>query len=52
MTKMSLLKAYMALFDPLGLLMPFIMSARILYRDLWREGGDWYEEVTKEVRAA
>lgn len=45
-TKLTLLKLYMSVFDPLGLLIPFIMSARILYRDLRREGVDWEEEVS------
>lgn len=40
-TKLKLLKLYMAVFDPLGLILPFIMSARILYRDLWKAGADW-----------
>lgn len=49
LTKLTLLKLYMALFDPLGLLMPFIMSARILYRDLWRLGCDWDDPVPEDV---
>ena len=39
----------MSLFDPLGLLAPLTIRAKILLEDIWREGTKCGEEVTKET---
>ncbi|XP_059054182.1 uncharacterized protein LOC131848376 [Achroia grisella] len=41
LTKRSLLSNIMKVYDPLGLLMPIIISGRILFQKLWRAGIDW-----------
>ncbi|XP_052747991.1 uncharacterized protein LOC113519231 [Galleria mellonella] len=41
LTKRSLLSSVMKVYDPLGLLTPIIISGRILFQKLWREGIDW-----------
>ncbi|XP_051172885.1 uncharacterized protein LOC127289150 [Leptopilina boulardi] len=44
-TKRQLLKILMSLFDPLGLLSPLTIRAKILLQDIWKEGTQWDEEV-------
>ena len=36
------------MFDPLGLLNPFVMRGKILFRALWREKYDWGEIFAEE----
>ena len=36
-------------FDPLGLVSPFIVQAKIMLQELWSRGYDWDEEVQDEV---
>lgn len=40
-TKRTVLSLMSRLFDPLGFLLPFSMTARILFQDIWRSGVDW-----------
>ncbi|XP_062713585.1 uncharacterized protein LOC134290455 [Aedes albopictus] len=40
-TKRIALRIIMSLFDPLGLLAPFLIHGRMLIQDLWRLGLDW-----------
>ena len=37
------------LFDPLGLLGPGIMIAKLLMQDLWRSGVQWDDELPNEL---
>jgi hypothetical protein len=37
-------------FDPLGLILPFTVSARFLFQDVWRLGLEWDEELPPELR--
>lgn len=37
-TKRQILKVVMSLFDPLGLLAPLIIRAKILMQNIWKEG--------------
>ena len=49
-TKRLLLKKYMAIYDPQGWILPFVMLARIAYRDTWREKLEWDEEVPRRLQ--
>ncbi|KXJ80072.1 hypothetical protein RP20_CCG026779 [Aedes albopictus] len=44
-TKRIALRIIMSLFDPLGLLAPYLIHGRILIQDLWRSGVQWDEEM-------
>ena len=48
-TKRSVLKKVATVFDPLGLISPFIVQAKIMLQELWHRGYDWDEEVEDEV---
>ena len=47
-TKRGILIVTSTLFDPLGILAPFVLKAKILLQELWREGLDWDEEISDE----
>ncbi|XP_062709246.1 uncharacterized protein LOC134288424 [Aedes albopictus] len=47
-TKRIALRIIMSLFDPLGLLAPYLIHGRILIQDLWRSGVQWDEEMRDE----
>ena len=40
-TRMSALQYYMSLFDPIGLILPILVAARLLFRDTWQASSDW-----------
>ena len=48
-TKRSVLKKIATVFDPLGLISPFVVQAKIMLQELWNRGYDWDEEVQDEV---
>ena len=48
-TKRKLCSTHAQLFDPLGLIAPFTITARILLQQCWREDVNWDEEVPPEV---
>ncbi|MEW8314042.1 MAG: hypothetical protein AB2658_03330, partial [Candidatus Thiodiazotropha endolucinida] len=44
-TKRNFLKKIATLFDPIGLLAPFTVRAKIILQDIWTAGKDWDEEL-------
>lgn len=40
-TKRSLISLYSSVFDPMGLLTPFLMIPKLLFQELWTKGLDW-----------
>ncbi|XP_055918462.1 uncharacterized protein LOC129950553 [Eupeodes corollae] len=49
-TKRKMLKTIMKIFDPLGIASVFIIRGRILLQEVWREGFEWDEPVTSDLR--
>lgn len=47
LTKRSILSDIAKLFDPLGWLAPIIVVAKILMQNIWLEGTDWDESVSR-----
>ncbi|XP_036346632.1 uncharacterized protein LOC118755947, partial [Rhagoletis pomonella] len=45
-TKRAILSAIAKLFDPLGWLAPFVVTAKIIMQDIWLEGTGWDEIVS------
>ena len=50
-TKRSVLSVLSRLYDPLGLICPFILKAKILFQIIWRQGYDWDELLSAELAA-
>ena len=48
-TKRNFLKKIATLFDPLGLLSPFTVRAKMLLQDMWTTGLDWDEEMPESL---
>ena len=48
-SKRAFLKVIARLFDPLGLLVPYIVRAKMLLQKLWIAGCDWDEEIDEEL---
>ncbi|PFX31375.1 hypothetical protein AWC38_SpisGene3829 [Stylophora pistillata] len=55
-TKTSLLSTASRVFDPMGLVTPFTIRAKMLFQELWRKGLQWEdqldEDITKQWRVA
>ena len=48
-TKRGILKATSSIFDPLGFLAPYILKAKLLIQELWRQNYEWDQEVGENV---
>ena len=48
-TKRDILKMIMSIFDPLGLLAPFTVKAKIIMQEVWRAGLGWDDFVTDRM---
>ena len=44
-TKRKILSTYMRVFDPLGVILPYIMQARMIFQDVWHRQFDWDQRV-------
>ena len=49
-TKRVILSFIARLFDPLGMLTPYIMTVKRLFQETWRLGLDWDDDVPENVR--
>lgn len=47
-TKREFLRIIMSIFDPLGLLAPFVIQSKILMQEIWVSGVDWDETIRDE----
>ena len=48
-TKRGMMQVIASLFDPPGFVSPFILNAKILLQEIWRQGLDWDEEINTEI---
>lgn len=48
-TKRLLIQQAARIFDPLGLIAPFTLKAKLLFQQCWREEIDWDSELTQEI---
>jgi len=48
-TKRNALKKIATVFNPLGLVTPFIVQAKTMLQELWNRGYDWVEEIQDKV---
>ena len=44
-TKRTLLQSVATLFDPLGLIMPYVIAGKIMIQELWKKGLEWDEPI-------
>ncbi|XP_066932794.1 uncharacterized protein [Clytia hemisphaerica] len=49
-TKRSILKKTATIYDPLGLLTPITLVAKLFMQELWRDKFEWDEEVSKSLK--
>ena len=48
-TKRSLIHFHSRVFDPMGLLTPFLMIPKLLYQELWTRGLDWDQPLDSDI---
>ena len=51
-TKRSVLSVLSRLYDPMGIISPVILVAKILFQTIWRQGFDWDQVLTEELAEA
>ncbi|XP_064633630.1 uncharacterized protein LOC135491588 [Lineus longissimus] len=49
LTKRSLLRRIATIFDPLGLMSPYVIQGKIIMQDVWMCGVEWDEELPEEI---
>lgn len=50
MSKREVLRTIMRIFDPLGLISCFIIKGRVILQEIWREGFDWDEPISEQLK--
>ena len=48
-TKGSLISLYSRVFDPMGLLTPFLMISKVLFQELWARALDWAQPIDADI---
>ena len=48
-TKRSLISLYSRVFDPMGLLTPFLMIPKLLFQELWARALDWDQPLDSDI---
>ena len=48
-TKRSLISLYSRVFDPMGLLTPFLMIPKLMFQELWTRGLDWDQPLDADI---
>lgn len=48
-TRRLVLSLISRIFDPMGLLQPFVMVAKLIFQDLWKTGLKWDDPIPKET---
>ncbi|XP_055584735.1 uncharacterized protein LOC129737599 [Uranotaenia lowii] len=48
-TKREILRCVMSMFDPLGLLAPYLIFGKILIQEVWRKGHGWDDPIDDET---
>ena len=51
-TKRCILKQISTIFDPLGLVAPFVLRAKLILQELWRHGFDWDQPISGPLLAS
>ncbi|XP_064463564.1 uncharacterized protein LOC135374554 [Ornithodoros turicata] len=51
-TKRVLLKTFSMIYDPLGYLSPFVVTARLLFQDLWHKACPWDAPISEDKTRA
>ncbi|XP_057308246.1 uncharacterized protein LOC130646124 [Hydractinia symbiolongicarpus] len=49
-TKRGILSLTSSIFDPLGILTPFILEGKLIIQSLWKSKIDWNEEIPTELK--
>ena len=50
-SKRGILRVTASLFDPLGLVVPFLLTPKLLLRELWRRNIGWDEDIDETLLA-
>ena len=48
-TKRSLLSIASKIFDPMGLISPYILRVKILFQELWSRGLQWDDKLPQDI---
>ena len=52
LTKRSFLQCMASIFDPLGMLCPFVLEAKCIIQSMWINSMDWDEEISGKLKIA
>lgn len=51
LTRRGIMSSVYSIFDPLGLLAPFVLTGKLILQDLCRDGAEWDDPVPETVRS-